>query len=139
MSEPQIDLAQICPCAVTISLLSSKWKILIMRDLLKGTQRYRDLRHSVNGISQKMLTQSLKEMAKDGLVNRTVYPEVPPRVEYSLTATGESLRPVINVLNDWGNNYLQKTDPAYLSEHFNVQLPKNNWMKFTGSEHLTSK
>lgn len=134
MSQSDNNIGQICPCALTISLLSSKWKILIMRDLLKGTRRYSELKHSVSGISQKMLTQSLKEMANDGLVNRKVYPEVPPRVEYSLTDTGESLRPVINVLNDWGNGYLDKTDPEYLNKRFNLASPKNEWMKITEEE-----
>lgn len=117
-----------CPCALTLSLLSSKWKILIIRDLLKGTQRYSDLKRGVIGISQKMLTQSLKEMERDGLVNRKVYAEVPPHVEYSLTPTGKSLRPIINALNDWGAKYIEESDPQYLNDHFNLNLEKNKWL-----------
>lgn len=129
MVEIQTNQNKICPCALTISLLSSKWKILIMRDLLKGTQRYTDLNHSVIGISQKMLTQSLKELENDGLVNRKVYPEVPPRVEYSLTATGKSLRPVIGALNDWGTEYIKHSPADYLNQRFNLELSKNQWLR----------
>ena len=119
----------ICPCAITIAMLSSKWKILILRELLKGTCRYRDLRERVFGVSQKMLTQSLKELEADGLVGRRVYPEVPPRVEYSLTGDGNSLRPVIQVLDDWGAHYVAEKDPDYVATRFNLDAPKNNWMK----------
>lgn len=98
----------ICPVATTIQLLSSKWKILILRDLLDGKCRYSDLRRSVKGISQKMLTQSLREMDADGLVDRKAYPEVPPRVEYSLSKLGNSMRPIIKVMRKWGNDYLEE-------------------------------
>lgn len=96
----------ICPVATTIDLLSSKWKVLILRDLLKRVCRYSDLQRSVAGISQKMLTQSLREMEKDGIVNRKVYPVVPPKVEYSLTKLGNSMRPVIKSMESWGLHYL---------------------------------
>lgn len=96
----------VCPVATTIQLLSSKWKILILRDLLRGTCRYSELRRSVKGISQKMLTQSLREMQADGLVDRKVYPEVPPRVEYSLSDLGNSMRPIIGAMRSWGKDYL---------------------------------
>lgn len=129
MSEITTNQNEICPCALTISLLSSKWKILIIRDLLKGTQRYRDLKHSVIGISQKMLTQSLKEMQSDGLVNRKVYPEIPPRVEYSSTSTGKTLKPVINALNDWGTQYIKNSKTDYLNQRFNLDLSKNQWLR----------
>ena len=92
----------ICPVAATIDLLSSKWKVLIMRDLLKGTRRYSELRTSVAGISQKMLTQSLREMTDDGLVIRKAFPVIPPKVEYHLSELGES----INSMADWGSDYL---------------------------------
>lgn len=82
---PQMGL---CPVATTISLLSSKWKILIVRDLLGGTKRYGELKQSVAGVSQKMLTQSLRELENDGLVIRKVYPEIPPKVEYRLSKLG---------------------------------------------------
>lgn len=96
----------ICPVATTIDLLSSKWKVLIMRDLLKGTRRYSELRTSVAGISQKMLTQSLREMTDDGLVIRKAFPVIPPKVEYHLSELGESMRPIINSMADWGSDYL---------------------------------
>ena len=96
----------ICPVATTIDLLSSKWKVLIMRDLLKGTRRYSDLRTRVAGISQKMLTQSLREMTDDGLVIRKAFPVIPPKVEYHLSELGESMRPIINSMADWGSDYL---------------------------------
>lgn len=134
MTKNNFELTDICPCAVTLSMLSSKWKILIMRELLKGTFRYSDLKRNVVGISQKMLTQSLKEMESDGLVHRHVFPEVPPRVEYSLTDTGESIRPVIKVLDNWGSEYINDNDPKYLHSRFNIDVPKNNWMKIPNSE-----
>lgn len=131
MTKSVINNHQICACAVTIALLSSKWKVLIMRDLLNGTHRFNELKKSIQGISQKMLTQSLKEMAADGLIKRHVFPEVPPKVEYSLTQTGESLRPVIDSLNQWGTHYLQNSDPQFLKKRFDINLPKNRWMKIS--------
>lgn len=134
MKENNFEPTDICSCAVTISILSSKWKVLIMRELLKGTIRFSDLRRNVVGISQKMLTQSLKEMETDGLVHRHVFPEVPPRVEYSLTEIGESLRPVIKVLDDWGSEFIKDNKPDYLRERFNINVEQNNWMKIPDSE-----
>ena len=96
-----------CPVATTISLLNSQWKILIMRELLlHPSERYSELQHSVAGISQKMLTQSLHEMAADGIVQRQVFPEVPPRVEYRLTELGQSMDPILKAMHNWGNQYL---------------------------------
>ncbi len=94
-----------CPVATTVSLIGSKWKLLIIRNLLTRTWRFNELKKDLNGISQKVLTDSLRSMEADGLVVRTVYPEVPPRVEYSLSELGETLRPVINAMADWGNAY----------------------------------
>ncbi|MCD7951189.1 MAG: helix-turn-helix transcriptional regulator [Erysipelotrichaceae bacterium] len=94
-----------CPVATTVQLIGSKWKLLILRDLLTGTKRYNELRRSLAGISQKVLTESLKSMVEDGIVIRTAYPEVPPRVEYSLSPLGESMRPVIASMEQWGNEY----------------------------------
>ena len=94
-----------CPVETTLMLISDKWKALILRDLLSGTMRFSELSRSVGKISQKVLTSNLRQMERDGLVHREVYPEVPPRVEYSLTDTGESLRPVIDAMRDWGLNY----------------------------------
>ncbi|MEG0684680.1 MAG: helix-turn-helix domain-containing protein [Coprobacillus sp.] len=86
-------------------LVGSKWKLLILRDLLSGTKRYNDLRRSLPDISQKVLTSTLKSMVEDGIVVRTAYPEVPPRVEYSLSELGESMRPMISVMEQWGTQY----------------------------------
>lgn len=106
MTRKLLEQNGICPVATTIDLLSSKWKVLIMRDLLKGTKRYSEIQTSVAGISQKMLTKSLREMAEDGLVIRKVYPVTPPKVEYSLSNIGESMRPIINSMANWGSEYL---------------------------------
>lgn len=93
-----------CPVEITLKVIGSKWKLLILRNLLKHkVQRFSQLQRGINGISQKMLTQDLRQMETDGLVSRKIYPEVPPRVEYSLTAKGESLKPIINAMHDWGN------------------------------------
>jgi len=94
-----------CPVATTVQLIGSKWKLLILRDLLTGTKRYNELKKSLPDISQKVLTATLKSMVEDGLVVRTAYPEVPPRVEYSLSPLGESMRPLISVMEQWGEAY----------------------------------
>ncbi|MBT1178864.1 winged helix-turn-helix transcriptional regulator [Bifidobacterium vespertilionis] len=94
-----------CPVETTLTLISDKWKILIIRDLLDGTKRFSELRRSIGHISQKVLTANLRQMEADGLVHREVYAEVPPRVEYSLTATGRSLKTVIDALWSWGEDY----------------------------------
>jgi len=94
-----------CPVATTVSLIGSKWKILIMRNLLDRPWRFNELRRDLDGISQKVLTDSLRSMEEDGIVTRTVYPEVPPRVEYALTPLGESMRPIMNAMVVWGINY----------------------------------
>ena len=97
-----------CPVETTLTLISSKWKVLIVRDLLAGTKRFGELRRSVGNVSQKVLTAQLREMEEDGLVDRKVYPEVPPRVEYSLTELGRSLEPVLSALWNWGETYQSK-------------------------------
>ncbi len=94
-----------CPVATTVSLIGSKWKLLIMRDLLYRPWRFNELRRDLDGISQKVLTDSLRSMEADGIVVRTVYPEVPPRVEYALSPLGESMRPIIKSMEDWGMAY----------------------------------
>lgn len=94
-----------CPVETTLLLISDKWKALILRDLLNGTMRFSELRRSVGNVSQKVLTSNLRQMERDGLVHREVYPEVPPRVEYSLTDTGMSLKPVIDAMREWGVQY----------------------------------
>ena len=94
-----------CPVETTLMLIGDKWKVMILRDLMTGTKRFGALRRSIPAISQKMLTQQLRAMEADGLVHREVYAEVPPRVEYSLTETGESLRPVLDAMSVWGRQY----------------------------------
>ena len=94
-----------CPVATTVQLIGSKWKLLIMRNLLVRPWRFNELRKDLEGISQKVLTDSLRSMEKDGIITRTVYPEVPPKVEYALSELGQSLRPVIKAMEQWGNNY----------------------------------
>ena len=94
-----------CPVATTVQLIGSKWKLLILRNLLARPWRFNELRKSLEGISQKVLTGSLRSMEEDGLVTRTVYPEVPPRVEYSLSPLGESMRPIIQAMEQWGAHY----------------------------------
>ena len=100
-----------CPVATTVSLIGSKWKLLIMRNLLARPWRFNELRKDLDGISQKVLTDSLRSMEADGLVTRTVYPEVPPRVEYALSPLGESMRPIIKSMETWGLAYKSGTLP----------------------------
>lgn len=102
---PDIEDLPACPVETTVQLIGSKWRLLIMRDLLDGPRRFGQLKASVGSISQKVLTTNLREMEERGLVVRRVYPEVPPRVEYELTAVGESLRPVMDALGAWGEAY----------------------------------
>ena len=97
-----------CPVETTLTLISSKWKVLIVRDLLAGTKRFGELLRSVGNVSQKVLTAQLRAMEEDGLVTRQVYPEVPPRVEYTLTELGRSLEPVLSALWNWGEAYQSK-------------------------------
>ena len=94
-----------CPVATTVQLIGSKWKLLIMRNLLQRSWRFNELRKDLEGISQKVLTDSLRSMEDDGIITRTVYPEVPPRVEYALSDLGESMRPIIKAMEEWGTNY----------------------------------
>ena len=94
-----------CPVATTVQLIGSKWKLLIMRNLLQRPWRFNELRKNLEGISQKVLTDSLRSMEEDGIITRTVYPQLPPRVEYALSAFGESMRPIMDAMEVWGNNY----------------------------------
>lgn len=94
-----------CPVETTLLLISDKWKVLILRDLLTGTKRFGELKRSINGISQKVLTAHLRAMEDRGLLHREVYAEVPPKVEYSLTELGLSLKPILDSMEVWGNNY----------------------------------
>ncbi len=94
-----------CPVATTVALIGNKWKLLIIRNLLVRPWRFNELHKSLEGISQKVLTESLRQMEADGIITRTVYPEVPPRVEYALSELGESMRPILMSMQDWGNSY----------------------------------
>lgn len=97
-----------CPVETTLSLIGDKWKILILRDLLTGTKRFGELKKSIGTVSQKVLTAQLRDMEASGLLTRTVYAEVPPRVEYTLTETGCSLKPVLDAMWAWGEDYKRK-------------------------------
>lgn len=97
-----------CPVETTLMLISDRWKVLIIRDLLDGTKRFGELKKSVGNISQKVLTANLRSMEEDGLLTREVFPEVPPRVEYTLTETGYSLKPILDSMIDWGTAYKAK-------------------------------
>ncbi|MDE7367402.1 MAG: helix-turn-helix transcriptional regulator [Lachnospiraceae bacterium] len=94
-----------CPVATTVSVIGSKWKLLIIRNLLVRPWRFNELKKDLDGISQKVLTDSLRAMEEDGIIIRTVYPEVPPRVEYALSELGESMRPILNAMQQWGTDY----------------------------------
>ena len=94
-----------CPVEMTLQLIGNKWKVLIIRDLLTGTKRFNELMRSVTGITQKVLTSNLRDMEEAGLLSRTVYAQVPPKVEYALTETGLSLKPILDSLVNWGAAY----------------------------------
>ena len=94
-----------CPVETTLMLIGDKWKVLILRDLLPGTKRFGELKKSIGNVSQKVLTAQLRDMESNGLVNRKVYPKVPPRVEYSLTELGRSLKPILDAMWDWGEEF----------------------------------
>lgn len=97
-----------CPVETTLTLISDKWKVLILRDLLTGTKRFGELKKSLGGVSQKVLTSQLRQMEASGLLTRKVYAEVPPRVEYMLTELGYSLQPVLEAMRDWGEEYKKR-------------------------------
>jgi DNA-binding HxlR family transcriptional regulator len=94
-----------CPVQTTVQLIGNKWKLLILRNLQQRPWRFNELRRSLEGISQKVLTDSLRSMEEDGIITRTVYPEVPPRVEYALSEMGESMGPILTAMREWGENY----------------------------------
>ena len=94
-----------CPVETTLMLIGDKWKVLILRDLMTGTKRFGELKKSIGSVSQKVLTAQLRDMEANGLVHRQVYAEVPPRVEYSLTELGRSLKPILYAMWTWGEGY----------------------------------
>lgn len=97
-----------CPVEITLMLISDRWKVLIIRDLLEGTKRFGELKKSIGSISQKVLTANLRSMEESSLLTRKVYPEVPPRVEYTLTEVGYSLKPILDSMVAWGTEYKKK-------------------------------
>lgn len=102
-----------CPVETTLTLISDKWKVLILRDLLSGTKRFGELKKSIGHVTQKVLTAQLRQMEESGLLTRTVYAEVPPRVEYTLTELGYSLKPILDAMLVWGENYKKKVETEW--------------------------
>ena len=102
-----------CPVETTLTLISDKWKVLILRDLLSGTKRFGELKKSIGHVTQKVLTAQLRQMEESGLLTRTVYAEVPPRVEYTLTELGYSLKPILDAMLVWGENYKKKVEKEW--------------------------
>lgn len=102
------DVAEECTVEAALEVIGGKWKLVILRHLLEGTKRFGELDRSLHGITPRMLTRQLRELETDGLVLRTVYPQVPPKVEYSVTDIGESLRDIIDQLEQWGLGYRER-------------------------------
>lgn len=102
------EILPTCPVAITVGLIGNKWKLLIIRNLLTSKARFKDLKNGIQGISQKVLTDNLRSLEKDGLIIRTSYPEIPPRVEYELSELGNSLRPIFKSMEAWGNEYKKR-------------------------------
>lgn len=104
-TQPEFPLKSSCPAETTLKAISGRWKILILRELFSEIKRFGELQKALEGITQKMLTQQLRELEADGIVARQVYPQIPPKVEYSLTPLGESLKPIVDQMHEWGMNY----------------------------------
>ena len=119
MEDREIKMLPACPVETTLTLISDKWKVLILRDLMTGTKRFGELKKSIGHISQKVLTTQLRQMEASGLLSRKVYAEVPPRVEYTLTELGCSLKPVMDAMWEWGAGYQtrQKAEGLVLTDY----------------------
>ena len=102
-----------CPVEKTLKIIGGRWKVLILRELFKGTRRFGELQRGVKGITQKMLTQQLRELEADDVVHREVYPQIPPKVEYSLKSLGKSLGPVLEAMHKWGVDHLKQSTPTH--------------------------
>ncbi|MGC8588913.1 MAG: winged helix-turn-helix transcriptional regulator [Hydrogenobaculum sp.] len=100
-------MSEECPVSITLNILNGKWKLLIIKELLTGKKRFSELKKSMPEVTQKMLTKQLRELECYGLIERKVYPEIPPKVEYFLTPLGESLKPVLDILHQWGEEYIK--------------------------------
>jgi DNA-binding HxlR family transcriptional regulator len=96
-----------CSVEITLKVIGGRWKVLILRELFTGIKRFGELHRALHGITQKMLTQQLRELEQDGIINRNVYLQVPPKVEYSLTELGETLKPILDAMHEWGLMYLK--------------------------------
>lgn len=112
MENTQNKVLPACPVETTLTLISDKWKVLILRDLMEGTRRFGELKRSIGHVSQKVLTAQLRQMEESGLLHRKVYAEVPPRVEYTLTDVGYSLKPVLDAMSAWGEAYKSRIEPS---------------------------
>lgn len=109
-TESSVKELPACPVETTLTLISDKWKVLILRDLLQGTKRFSELKKSIGHVSQKVLTSQLRQMEESGLLTRKVYAEVPPRVEYTLTDVGYSLKPIMDAMWAWGEEYKRRNE-----------------------------
>jgi DNA-binding HxlR family transcriptional regulator len=105
-----------CPVEGTLRIIGGRWKLLILRELFKETKRFGELHRSLNGITQKMLTQQLRELERDRIIVRKVYPQIPPKVEYSLTQVGQSLKPILDLMHQWGAKHLDRIDAKKVAE-----------------------
>ena len=121
-----------CPVETTLTLIGDKWKVLILRDLMPGTKRFGELKKSIGTVSQKVLTAQLRDMEANGLVHREVYAEVPPRVEYSLTELGQSLKPILDSMWSWGEDYKQRNRKLKLfcdnKMTTGIMIHRNSWI-----------
>lgn len=106
-----------CAVETTLRVIGGRWKVLILRELLNGVKRFGELHRAMNGITQKMLTQQLREMEQDGIVHREVYLQVPPKVEYSLTPLGRTLKPILDSMHEWGIRFLDNNPEQEQQKH----------------------
>ncbi len=109
-----------CPVETTLKVIGGRWKVLILQELFNGVRRFGELHRAMNGITQKMLTQQLREMEQDGIVHREVYLQVPPKVEYSLTPLGKTLKPILNSMHEWGIRFLDSSLEQEQEKHVAV-------------------